>query len=91
LAILLLLVAYMYAIEYIGSENRYDIYEDFGPVFSVWCTPLAFVLFYAWPVAIGSTVYLSSIVVSIHSFPPLFGTVTISPSHGHLRVLQAQT
>jgi pheromone a factor receptor len=54
LAICLLLVVYTDAIEYIVSENRYDIYEDFGPFFTIWITPLAFVLFFAWPVAIGT-------------------------------------
>jgi pheromone a factor receptor len=54
LAIFFLLVVYTDAIEYIVSKNRYDIYEDFGPVFSLWNTPLTFVFFRAWPVAIGT-------------------------------------
>ena len=40
-------------LEYIVSTNRYNIFEDFGPIFSSAVTPLTFVLFYAWPVAIG--------------------------------------
>jgi hypothetical protein len=40
--------------EYVVSTNRYDIFEDFGPDFSMVTTPLSFVLFSAWPVAIGT-------------------------------------
>jgi hypothetical protein len=40
--------------EYVVSANRYDIFEDFGPDFSMVNTPLTFVLFSAWPVAIGT-------------------------------------
>jgi pheromone a factor receptor len=39
--------------EYIVSGNRYDIFEDFGPFYSVVTTPPTFVLFCAWPLAIG--------------------------------------
>jgi pheromone a factor receptor len=53
LAIILLLVFYTDAIEYIVSENRYNIFEDFGPYLSNWVTPPAFFLVFAWPVAIG--------------------------------------
>jgi hypothetical protein len=41
-------------LEYVVSANRYNIFEDFGPDPSLVNTPLTFVLFYAWPVAIGS-------------------------------------
>jgi hypothetical protein len=40
--------------EYAVSSNRYNIYEDFGPVFALVITPLTFVLFYAWPVVVGA-------------------------------------
>jgi pheromone a factor receptor len=40
--------------EYVVSTNRYNIFEDFGPVFAIELTPLSFILFYAWPVAIGT-------------------------------------
>ena len=40
--------------EYIVSSNRYNIYEDFGPLFAIEVTPPTFILFYAWPVAIGT-------------------------------------
>ena len=39
--------------EYVVDTNRYLIFEDFGPYFAIAVTPLAFVLFYAWPLAIG--------------------------------------
>ena len=39
--------------EYVVSGHRYDIFEDFGPVFSIVLVPQAFYLYYAWPVAIG--------------------------------------
>jgi hypothetical protein len=41
-------------LEYVVSGNRYNIFEDFGPFFAIWNTPLAYVLFFAWPVAIGT-------------------------------------
>jgi hypothetical protein len=40
--------------DYVVSENRYNIFEDFGPYFSTVLRPPTFVLFYAWPVAIGT-------------------------------------
>jgi hypothetical protein len=40
--------------EFVVSANRYNIFEDFGPDPSLVNTPLTFVLFYAWPVAVGS-------------------------------------
>ena len=39
--------------EYVVSDYRYYIYEDVGPIFYIRITPLSFVLFDAWPVAIG--------------------------------------
>ena len=39
--------------EYVVSANRYNIFEDFGPSFSMVITPPTFILFSAWPVAIG--------------------------------------
>jgi pheromone a factor receptor len=39
--------------EYVVSANRYDIFEDFGPIISTYCSWPAFVLFYTWPVLIG--------------------------------------
>jgi len=39
--------------EYVVSGHRYNIFEDFGPAFTIVITPPAFVLFFAWPVAIG--------------------------------------
>jgi hypothetical protein len=41
-------------LEYVVSEIRYVIFEDIGPLLSIWRTPLAYVLFSAWPVAIGT-------------------------------------
>ena len=41
-------------LEYVISGHRYDIFEDFGPFFFFTTTPLAFVLFHAWPVVIGT-------------------------------------
>jgi len=55
------------ATEYVVSGNRYDIFEDFGPNFSMVITPLTFVLFSAWPVAIG-TVSLYYCVMNIYLF-----------------------
>jgi hypothetical protein len=41
--------------EYIVSPDRYNIYEDFGPFLTPGVvTPLTFILFSAWPVAIGT-------------------------------------
>jgi pheromone a factor receptor len=54
LAICLLLLFNTDAIEYIVSENRYDIWEDFGPYVSTWITLPAFFLIFAWPVVIGA-------------------------------------
>jgi hypothetical protein len=39
--------------EYVVSPNRYNIFEDFGPLLATVTTPLTFILFYAWPLAIG--------------------------------------
>ena len=41
-------------LEYVVSSHRYNIFEDFGPFFGMVVTPLTFILFYAWPVAIGT-------------------------------------
>lgn len=54
LAIRLSLAAYTDAIEYIVSENRYEIYEDFGPFVSFWVTLPTFFLVLVWPVAVGT-------------------------------------
>ncbi len=40
--------------EYVVSSNRYVIFEDFGPYTATLTTPPTFVLFSAWPVAIGT-------------------------------------
>ena len=40
--------------EYVVSPNRYNIFEDFGPIFATVPTPPSFILFYAWPVVIGT-------------------------------------
>ena len=41
--------------KYVASSNRCNISEDFGPVFALVDTPPTFIiLFYAWPVAIGT-------------------------------------
>ncbi|KAF8468722.1 pheromone receptor [Russula ochroleuca] len=53
--------------QYVVSTNRYNIFEDFGPVFAIELTPLSFILFYAWPVAIG-TVSLFYCVTAICAF-----------------------
>ncbi|KAF8465216.1 STE3-domain-containing protein [Russula ochroleuca] len=53
--------------QYVVSPNRYNIFEDFGPFLAVVDTPLTFILFFAWPVAIG-TVSLFYCVTSIWTF-----------------------
>ncbi|KAF8491683.1 pheromone A receptor-domain-containing protein, partial [Russula emetica] len=53
--------------QYVVSGNRYDIFEDYGPSFSMWRTPLAFVFFSAWPVAIGS-ISLFYCAMAIYAF-----------------------
>ncbi|KAF8468713.1 pheromone receptor [Russula ochroleuca] len=53
--------------QYVVSSNRYNIYEDFGPAFALVITPLTFVLFYAWPVVVG-TVSLFYCVTTIYAF-----------------------
>ncbi|KAI0274471.1 pheromone A receptor-domain-containing protein [Russula aff. rugulosa BPL654] len=40
-------------LQYIVSENRYNIFEDIGPFFNTQTTLPAFFLFYGWPVLIG--------------------------------------
>lgn len=55
------------ATEYVVSGHRYDIFEDFGPVFSIVLVPQAFYLYYAWPVAIGC-VSLVYCVLTIYTF-----------------------
>ena len=40
-------------VEYIASANRYYIFEDYGPHFTLAFTPLTIILFHTWPVAIG--------------------------------------
>ena len=39
--------------EYVVALNRYNIYEDYGPVYSNHLMPETFILFFAWPVVIG--------------------------------------
>jgi hypothetical protein len=39
--------------EYVVSTNRYNIFEDLGPVFAIALTPASFFLFYMWPLVIG--------------------------------------
>jgi pheromone a factor receptor len=39
--------------QYIVSQNRYNIYEDVGPVYSNSLVPETFIFFFAWPVVIG--------------------------------------
>ncbi|KAN0105465.1 Pheromone A receptor domain containing protein [Russula decolorans] len=53
--------------EYVVSSNRYDIFEDIGPLPSSSRTPLAIVLFFAWPAAIG-TISLFYCVMAIYAF-----------------------
>ncbi|KAI9509914.1 STE3-domain-containing protein [Russula earlei] len=55
------------AAEYVVSGHRYNLFEDFGPVFAILVTPPSFFLFYAWPLAVGcvSFVYCS---MTIHHF-----------------------
>ncbi|KAF8468719.1 STE3-like pheromone receptor [Russula ochroleuca] len=54
--------------QYIVSPDRYNIYEDFGPFLTPGVvTPLTFILFSAWPVAIG-TVSLFYCVTAICAF-----------------------
>ena len=76
-------------VEYVVSGNRYNIFEDLGPLPSIWVTPLAFVLFFAWPVAIGtiSFFYCGEDPSFLRSLVPWL----ISLSYGHSRVLQAPT
>jgi len=53
--------------QYIVSSNRYDIFEDFGPVMASANTTWAFILFYSWPVVIGC-VSCFYCVVTTYSF-----------------------
>jgi pheromone a factor receptor len=53
--------------QYVVSPNRYNIFEDFGPIFAIVLTPPSFILFYAWPVAIG-TVSLFYCAMTIYTF-----------------------
>jgi len=39
--------------QYVVSGHRYNILEDFGPEFAIVNMPPTYVLFFAWPVAIG--------------------------------------
>jgi hypothetical protein len=41
-------------VEYIASANRYYIFEDYGPHFTLAFTPLTIILFHTWPVVIGT-------------------------------------
>ena len=59
--------------EYVVSLNCYDIIEDYGPGYTIALTPLSFILFYSWPVAIGTvSFYFCGEYPSLH-FP--FGAV----------------
>jgi pheromone a factor receptor len=74
--------------EYIVSPNRYDIFEDIGPTYTVVLTPPTFVLFYGWPVTIGLvSLYYCGEYLGL-SFSSLVYWL-MSSSHYHLRVLQA--
>jgi len=55
------------ATHYVVSGHRYDIFEDFGPIYSIVLVPQAFYLFYCWPVAIGC-VSLVYCVLTIRTF-----------------------
>ena len=85
MAVRLLLVVYTDLIEYIVSPNRYDIYEDLGPLLPTEVTLPAFFLVFAWPVAIGavSLFYCGE----YFTLPPLLVPQLSILSHGHLRVL----
>ena len=75
--------------EYVISENRHNIIEDFGPEFSMVITPLAFFFFAAWPVVIG-TVSLFYCGKCSGFSPPLTPCLT-TYSHKHIHILQART
>ena len=74
--------------EYIVSPNRYDIFEDIGPSYTVVLTPPTFVLFYGWPVTVG-LVSLYYCGESLGSSFPSFVYWLMSSSHDNLRILQA--
>jgi pheromone a factor receptor len=73
--------------DYIVSSNRYNIYEDFGPYFGTALTPPTFVLFYAWPVAIGCVSFFYCSECSGLCHRPLVPCLT-GHSHDYLHVLQ---
>lgn len=60
--------------DYIVSSNRYDIFEDFGPYFATALTPPTFILFYAWPVAIGTVSFFYC--GECPGLPSAFGTLS---------------
>jgi hypothetical protein len=70
--------------EYVVSANRYNIFEDFGPDFSMVLTPLTFILFSAWPVAIGTvSLFYCGECLGL----PSPGSYLTSHSHEHLLLL----
>lgn len=54
--------------QYVVSPNRYNIYEDLGPMFATKLTPPTFFLLYSWPVAIGlvSAFYCSMTIYTFY-------------------------
>ena len=59
------------AIEYIVERRRFDIFEDVGCLPVTYVTPLAFVLFLCWPLAIDivSAVYGCKLYLLAHLNP----------------------
>ncbi|KAI0246665.1 GPCR fungal pheromone mating factor [Lactifluus subvellereus] len=55
------------AAQYIVSGRRYDLYEDFGPLYHLVLRPPSIPLFYAWPIVIG-TVSLVYSAMTIFQF-----------------------
>ena len=59
--------------DYVASPTRYYIFEDYGPFLATVTTPLSFILFYTWPLAIGVVSFFYSGEYS--SLSPFFGAL----------------
>jgi pheromone A receptor len=67
--------------------NRYDIYEDFGPMFNTVDMVPAYFCFHGWPVAIGLVSFTYCCEYMVRLFFPL--PRLIGHSQDSLHILQA--
>jgi len=82
-------IAHMDDEEYIVSGHRYNLFEDFGPSYSIVNMPPSYFLFYAWPLMIGCVSFVYSCEcpgLPFHMVPKLN-----SHSIDHLSFLQARS